>query len=161
VSKPFKKEQLRDTIEHWLSGGAAAPASGAATSQDELQAEWGAEAALDRRALDMIREIESPQCPNLLGDLVRTYRQISRELLEEIGASIRDGDAERMGRAAYALKSSSANLGAGVLAALSLKLERLGRAGELSGAKDLLARLMEEHPRVLRALEAELEADPR
>jgi signal transduction histidine kinase/CheY-like chemotaxis protein/HPt (histidine-containing phosphotransfer) domain-containing protein len=161
VSKPFKKEQLRDIVEHWLSGGAVAPASGAPASRGELQAEWGTEAALDRRALDMIREIESPECPNLLGDLVRTYRQSSRELLEELGASIRDGDAERMARAAYALKSSSANLGAGVLASLSLQLERLGRAGELSGAKDLFARLTDEHPRVLRALEAELRADPR
>jgi signal transduction histidine kinase/CheY-like chemotaxis protein/HPt (histidine-containing phosphotransfer) domain-containing protein len=161
VSKPFKKERLRDAIERWLSGGVVVPSSSATTPQDELQAEWGAEAALDRRALDMIREIESPECPNLLGDLVRTYRQSSRELLEELGASIRDGDAERMGRAAYALKSSSANLGAGVLASLSLKLERLAGAGELSGAKDLFARLSDEYPRVLRALETELGADPR
>ena len=88
-------------------------------------------------------------------------RQFQDEALNELEASIRDGDAERMGRAAYALKSSSANLGAGVLASLSLELERLGRAGELSGAKDLFARLSDEHPRVLRALEAELGADPR
>ena len=46
------------------------------------------------------------------------------------------------------------------MAALSLELERLGRAGDLSGVKDLFARLSDEYPRVLRALETELATDP-
>jgi len=160
LSKPFKKEQLRDRIERWLSGVAVASSNEATAPSDEPRTVRKGGATLDKGALDMIREIESPSCPNLLRDLVQTYRETSRELLEELEASIRVGDAGRMGRAAHSLKSSSANLGASALAALSLELERLGRAGDLSGAKDLFARLSDEYPRVLRALEIELGDDP-
>jgi signal transduction histidine kinase/CheY-like chemotaxis protein/HPt (histidine-containing phosphotransfer) domain-containing protein len=160
LSKPFKREQLRDRIEHWLGTAAVAASDQVSASSDEPQTEPEGGATLDKAALNLILEIESPSCPDLLGKLVQTYRETSQELLEEIEASIEAGDAERLSSAAHALKSSSANLGASALAALSLELEQLGRAGTLAGAKDLFARLSDEHPRVLRALQAELATDP-
>jgi len=160
LSKPFKKELLRSRVERWMSGVAVGSPSEVTAPSNAPQAGQEGEAALDKGALDMIRDIESSGCAELLIDLVGSYREASQELIEELEASIREGDAGRMGRAARTLKSSSASLGAGALAALSLDLEQLGRAGDLSRAKDLFARLSDEYPRVLRALAAELETDP-
>jgi two-component system sensor histidine kinase/response regulator len=56
-------------------------------------------------------------------------------------------------KAAHALKSSSANVGAEHLAALCKELEALGRKATVDGARTLLMDVESELPRVLATLQ--------
>jgi len=72
--------------------------------------------------------------------------------MEKIRRSISEPDPKLLERAAHALKGSAANLLAhGVVAAAS-KLEEIGNAGSLAGAKELLASLEEELGKLSSAL---------
>ena len=70
----------------------------------------------------------------------------------QLRAAVDAGDAEALRKAAHALKSSSANVGAERLASLFKELEALGRSATVDGAGALVASLDEELPRVLAAL---------
>lgn len=62
---------------------------------------------------------------------------------------------QALGRAAHTLKGSSLNVGAKPLAELCARLEELGKAGDLTGAGDLVAQVQTEWERVTAALDAE------
>ncbi|MGZ6827970.1 MAG: response regulator, partial [Mycobacteriales bacterium] len=83
--------------------------------------------------------------------LVQTWRTEADGRLAELDAAVAAGDAEGVARVAHTLKSGSASLGAGPLAAACEEVEERLRAGR---ASDLAAdgRLLHEH--VARAAEA-------
>ena len=76
--------------------------------------------------------------------------------LEALGAAVAGQDAAAVAKLAHALKSSSANLGAQILAGLLKDLEHKGRGGTLAETPALFARIEAEFGRVRPALEAEL-----
>ena len=68
---------------------------------------------------------------------------------------ITDADADALAEAAHSLKSSSANVGAKVLAELCRRLESMGRQDDLNGASSLLDQFSAEYQRVVAALHIE------
>lgn len=72
--------------------------------------------------------------------------------METIRNSITLGDAAAMQRAAHSLKSTSANLGAMMLAQMCKELETMGRAGTTDNAILLLPVLEDEYDRVCEAI---------
>ena len=86
---------------------------------------------------------------------MHTYVVNSSELIDDLRASLEDQNAEGVNRAAHALKSSSANVGALPLADLCRELEAMGREDDLTGAKDLFERLVLEHRCAIEALHSE------
>jgi HPt (histidine-containing phosphotransfer) domain-containing protein len=94
--------------------------------------------------------------PDLVGELLAAFQEETPALIEGMRAAIHAGDSAKLRQAAHSLKGSSGNLGARALQALCGDLEKTGRHGTLAGAADLLARVEEEYPRVIRALEGEL-----
>jgi len=92
----------------------------------------------------------------MLGELIESYLEETPKLLQELDDALESQDADRLRRAAHSLKSSSKDFGAGSLAELCLELETQGRAGDLAGAADRVARAQAEFERVRETLTARL-----
>jgi HPt (histidine-containing phosphotransfer) domain-containing protein len=71
----------------------------------------------------------------LFREVVGLFATDSRVMMEQIGAAVAAGDSRRLQRAAHTLKGAISNFGARVPQDLALKLETLGKNGELAGAE--------------------------
>ncbi|HTC44935.1 MAG TPA: response regulator [Steroidobacteraceae bacterium] len=139
LSKPFSVDELYVTLKPYEQ--AERPAS-----------------SLDQNALRQIRSLRQPGGPDLLKRIVDLYIGNSRTLIDTLrGAIIRD-DATGVLQAAHSLKSSSANVGATLLTQLCGTLETSARQGKLASGWAMLDQIVEEHRRVLLALNAQTAA---
>ena len=112
--------------------------------------------ALDQSVLDVIRDLENEDAPDIFANIIGLYLDKSPELLQTMQTAIAERDAESLRDAAHTLKSSSANVGALILSALCKELEDMGRAGSLLNSASKLSCLFEEYSRVKTALADEL-----
>jgi CheY-like chemotaxis protein len=170
LAKPFTLDELRKILSQWLPANPGAvkdssPASGAGEGAGNPAAKPALSLSgsktteggpVDRRALKNIAYLQRPGAPNVLEKVISMYLQSSRALLERLQQAVGSRDAEETRKAAHSLKSSSANVGATHLAALSKELEDAGRAHALDMAGRQLDRMKAEHARVVAALEEEL-----
>ena len=108
---------------------------------------------IDRRVLDKIREFKGNGDQDLTGRLIAAYVENSPKFIRELheASALCDDDALQM--AAYILKSSSLSLGAMFLASLCERLGHQDRMSDDGHASELIARIEEEHSKVVAALE--------
>ena len=144
LSKPFSVDELYATLKPYGSRGAA---SSRAPTQTH--------SPLDEQALKQIRSLRQPGGPDLLKRVADLYITHSRTLIDALCEAIKGNDAAAVLQAAHSLKSSSANVGAKGLADLCGALEASAKAGKLTSGRAMLDSLVEEHKRVLRALDAQ------
>ena len=111
---------------------------------------------LEPNALNTIRKLQQPGEPCLLSKVINLYLETSKELLVNLRTAIDKADANALVEAAHALKSSSANVGAKVLADLGKRFESMGRRDDLNGAASLLMQFNAEYRRVVDALSREM-----
>jgi two-component system sensor kinase len=127
VSKPILARKLFEAIESLAPvvsrAGADAPPAVPRSAPDHL---------LD---LDKILSRVDGDVA-LLQELVTIFREDCPSLLEEIGAAVERRDAETLARAAHALKGSIGIFDMGVPFVLALRLETMGREGDLSGVDE-------------------------
>lgn len=90
---------------------------------------------------------------DFITELIDTYLEDAPKLFGEMKAALAANDVDGFRRAAHSLKSNSANFGATSLAALAKELEMMGKAGNLTGADELIARAEGEYARVEKALD--------
>jgi two-component system sensor histidine kinase/response regulator len=157
LSKPFTRERLADVLLRWLPRSVPAPTSVAADPSmlSPVPGEPVAAATeppINPRALDAIRHLPGPNGSVLVQKVIGAYLVDTPPRIVQLRAAVDAGDAETLRKAAHALKSSSANVGAERLASLFKELEALGRSATVDGAGTLVASLDEELPRVLAAL---------
>jgi len=148
LTKPYTLAQMQSVLEGLQQPGHAAAATTPSTPADETL-------ALDPRALEQIRALQRPGGPALVDKVIGLYLDSSRGLTDKLGAALAAGDSSGVREAAHALKSSSANLGATVLAGLAAELEALGRENRLDAAPLVAEQLFAEYRRVVLALGAE------
>ena len=96
---------------------------------------------IDPTPLNAIRDLEKAGNEGLLGTIVNLFHTQSAELCETIRTAVSAGDATGLREAAHSLKSSSANVGAMQVSALSFDLEVAGREGVMDDAAALSDRL--------------------
>ena len=90
----------------------------------------------------------------LLPELARLFAGESVKYVTAMHEAITTRHPARLAEAAHALKSSASSLGARHVASTCQHLETLGRAGELTGAEDLVTDLTTQRRRFIRAFEA-------
>lgn len=113
---------------------------------------------LDSAALDRLVEWGGDK---LLRQMLRLFLENARERLEQVEAGLApDGDLDETHRAAHALKSSSANLGAMQVSAISAELEAAAAEGSLEESRRLADALVEAHAAADVALTRVLEELP-
>ncbi len=151
LAKPVKLDELRATIERWVTLPATMPQTAAAL--EALPVEM---AVLDHAMLDELRGLQEEGMPDLLSELVELFMAEAPPLISTLRTAIATGDAAALRVAAHTLKGCSGNLGAVVLAAECKKLEELSRSGALDGAQLDLAAVEREYARAVTALQQEL-----
>ncbi len=88
----------------------------------------------------------------LLAEIAGLFLQRCPELLDEAARAVEAGDADAVRQAAHQLKSMAGNVGGRDLAAAALRLEGIGRGGDLTEAAEALSALLAEADRLLPAL---------
>jgi len=155
LSKPFSVEQLLAVLQRWLPPQydrlprLVSPPG----SRDGILGI----AAIDRSVLESIRAIGKEGLPDIVGKAINSYLEYSTELIEALRRAIVGNDISAVQRAAHSLKSSSATLGAVVLAEQCKELEHLARTGRVESAPEYLAQVEAEYEAVRVALAAELQ----
>jgi two-component system, sensor histidine kinase and response regulator len=152
LSKPFTIDQLFQVLESCVSDSVP-PIQSAPVTEPGAAADKSADVILDQRVLDRIRALNRPGRPNLLVKVLGLYASSSIALTDALTAAALSQDAEAMRQAAHALKSASANVGANVFADICKEVELAAASGKLEDACLLLDSLLEEHKKVLQALD--------
>ena len=99
---------------------------------------------LDPAVLENLRS-QMPDRPEILIRILTGFLHTSPRLLADIHTAVTAGDPEAVRKAAHAMKSSNAQLGARQLAAMCHELEILGSMGMLLDTDLLLAELDKEY----------------
>ncbi len=112
--------------------------------------------AISQEEFQSVVEMIGPDEPDLMVELIDTYLEESRILVETLLQPQREDNQEARLRAAHSLKSSSASLGALHLSRLCADLEAYlrGRIGELDEERQV-QQIVAERERVVLALQAE------
>jgi len=139
LAKPIRPADVRGVIERWaaqIHPAAAvqpAPASGVAVAQ-AVSIPTG-EPPVEMSRLEDLTE-GNPESIRELIDMF--YRQTAQQL-NQIEDAVRANKPADVGHVAHSCKGASATLGMSRLAAVLLKLEKLGKSGALTGAEEFCA----------------------
>lgn len=146
ISKPVQVQELQAALERW--GRQALRQIKPVTATAQLP-------ALDRAALNNLRNLGGTADPGLLAEMIDLFLSEAPPLIEAMDKAVLGGSALALRQAAHSLKGSSNTLGAKTLAELCASLEKMARDEQLIDAGPVLAGLKSEYGRVAPALLAE------
>ena len=152
ISKPFRRDILLKTLSHWTRGVKNAPSSVPAANENPATTET---VTIDPKALQALRALQKPGRPDVLTRVVDMFSLDAPRLLTEMRNAIAADDAKALQHAAHTLKSTSANVGAMVLAANCREIEQLARSADVAATIAPFDGAVEELDRVLVALALE------
>ncbi|HEX9640369.1 MAG TPA: response regulator, partial [Candidatus Krumholzibacteria bacterium] len=122
-------------------------------AEDKIMTQYDSSSILDMRVIRSLKEMGDDD-PNLFLELLDLFFENSQKHLVDLAAALTVKDPKKVERIAHTMKSSCANLGANQLAEFCLQLERLGRAGSLDGASEILNRMNQAYGEVQVELES-------
>ena len=146
LAKPITLVELRQKLEKWLPHGDVQRAAIADLVDD------GAETAIDQHIFAKLRDILGASLPQA----VSPFLEDTPQYLLDLEAAVHGRDAESARARAHAIKGSSGNLGATLLAQLAKEAEELAIAGKLDQIAPLLPRLRIAYNAVANALAVEV-----
>jgi CheY-like chemotaxis protein len=149
VSKPVRLEELRAALarrgDRENVGTAGTPTAPPTPRQPAATPALPAEAPLVD--LERLREVNDDD-PERIRRLVDIYMTQAAPLLEALQAAIDTNSGDALAQAAHKLVGSSISCGVQAFTGPLRKLERLGHAGDLTGAAALLDQIRQAFPRV-------------
>ena len=153
LSKPVQLEDLGRVLEQWAPVERAHPSE---TEEGIAMNDAKQDNLLDQSVLASLRELGGEDDPGLFVELVELFLEDTPSRISDLGEAFESGDANAVERAAHALKSSAANLGAMQLSELFRELEEAGRSEDLGRAGALIDQSKDVYDRVRDALQAEI-----
>ena len=114
-----------------------------------------AEAPVDHRSLEHLRNLPSENGENTLQTLIPIFREDAPRIVAGMREALDHADAAALTIAAHSLKGSSSLFGAQRLQELCAELQDAGKAGDLKSAAGLLAKVQLQVQLVLEELEVE------
>ena len=113
---------------------------------------------LDHKILDSIMDVQvSGGVSDLLEHVVASYLEETPKLLDQLREAAGEADPDRLRKAAHALKSSSANVGARAVVTSCKSVEQMDDGALLTGREELIARAEADFVVVRKALNDLLE----
>ncbi len=122
VSKPFGREELFEALNHLAAADTPALEAPRHASSGRI---------LDLAPLRELASLPTPDPMAFVEQLFEKYRASSAKLMADIQSGVDEEQSETIWRAAHALKSSSAQLGAKRVAHLAAETEQAGREKDL------------------------------
>jgi CheY-like chemotaxis protein/HPt (histidine-containing phosphotransfer) domain-containing protein len=145
LKKPFNLKQLTDVLTRWLSDSkrdGSPNVSEALKDSVPLPLRVDSMPLLERAPLDAIKELRRPGTPDILAKVISVYETDSPQLIIAMRNSFEQKDVEGIIRATHSLKTSSAMLGAQLLADQCHSVEcTLRDGGELQDAQAAIDRI--------------------
>ncbi|OQW93330.1 MAG: hypothetical protein BWK79_11715, partial [Beggiatoa sp. IS2] len=173
VTKPVRPEALATALLHCPHRPKSRPATPpipeqpkavntevVPTSTEQLAIVQADLDALQTQILSALHALIGDSEPDLVDELLQTYLDGSAVLTADLQAALTEHDPMKLEQAAHSLKSSSASLGATVLADLCKQLEKQGRAGNMTGADVKVPQTLAEYTRVSQVLKAIINPTP-
>ena len=143
LPKPIRPADVRGMIERWAPQIRPATAAEPATAPDAAKAivaTQSAPAPAGESPVEMPRLLDLTEGnPESMRELVDLFFSQTERQLQQIENAVLANDSAAVGHIAHSCKGASATLGMTRLAAVLLKLEKLGKSGALDGAGDLCA----------------------
>ena len=152
VSKPIRRQALYDTIEQVMTAQTARTAvpagneAGSESSDDETQI--GVDEIFD--AAELTEEYEGDE--DLLAEMVNSYFELAPRLMDDLRTAVGRSDTAAVASIAHTLKGGCGNFFAKAAFEAALRLENMGKEGDLSGAEEALQKLRQELERLREAL---------
>jgi PAS domain S-box-containing protein len=142
VAKPVRAAELLRVIQKFAPKSTAAPVPDGSTTATGEPAVFARQTALDR--------FDGEE--QLLEEVIELFASDLPHRMSEVRTSLEHGDPKRLQHAAHSLKGAAGYVGAERVAALALKLEELGRSGDLSSALEAYRQLERELEQLKRAV---------
>jgi signal transduction histidine kinase/DNA-binding response OmpR family regulator len=153
LSKPFTRDSLALELQRVLKREYRVdPAVAAADPVPPTPPD-----ALDRKALDSLREIERQGATGLVAKAVGLYLRTAPNLVQTVNTAAAARDIAELARAAHTLKSSSLNIGAARVGEIAKKIELGARAEPPDVASELVRELTAAYTRAETLLQAEID----
>ncbi|MEW6071011.1 MAG: response regulator [Planctomycetota bacterium] len=150
LSKPVQRDDLQAMLDKWLQHQSTL--LGRESKMKNVH-----DHALDPEVVAALKGLGGEDDPQLFAELVALFLEDTPKRLQELTGALDKGDADGVSRAAHALKSSTANLGAMRLSDLFRQIEYAGREGKLEEVGSLVHEAEPEYRRVESALHTELD----
>ena len=99
---------------------------------------------LDTTAIEMLAGMSMSGAPDLLPTIISMFLETTPGILETLRECSDTGDLRTLQRASHDLKSTSATLGAQMMASRCARLEAIGRAGLASETTVVIREIIEE-----------------
>ncbi len=162
ISKPFQLEQMASILarkcaeirpDQNVSSLTQSP-DGQKPQNEAENAEH--EQLMDRSVLDMIRQLQMDDEPDLLSEIINTYFSDTDRIIAYLEKAQSEKDIEALALNAHTLKSSSANVGAMLLSSVAKEIEENCKSNPPDVNTLLVSRVHEEFARTKIALQKEL-----
>ncbi len=131
------------------------PASSDAATASSEKGSTTMGATLDLSVLDKLRAYQREGQPDIVTRLIDLFLGQAPNHVEAVQVALQEGDADKLSRAAHALKGASANLGATKLTELAAAIETQGRNNDIATAAQTVAALVAEYALVETDLSAQ------
>jgi signal transduction histidine kinase/HPt (histidine-containing phosphotransfer) domain-containing protein len=134
ISKPVRIAELQAALERWGPTRARKP-----DTSFLRRTQAGTPDLLDQAIIAELREMPATEGVSMLKELIDLFLDKAPQHLGALGPVLTEP--AKMAFHAHALKSMSLNLGAKGIVEISQRLEEMGRAGNVTGAPELLKQL--------------------
>ncbi|HEX7400812.1 MAG TPA: response regulator, partial [candidate division Zixibacteria bacterium] len=142
VSKPIEPETVFKVIEKWINPSGIEKRISA--DEESKEKEHNPDIPLDMETV--LKRLDGDI--NLFKELMSEFLYHTSEQVSILEEAVKKGDAQWVVREAHTIKGAAGNLGAKNLANSALRLEQLGRTGNLDKGENLIADLQKELKRL-------------
>ena len=140
ISKPIRRKEFLQAVSIILTGA----------GRTVREAEAGAKSGTIVDADAVLSRFDSDKA--LLQEAAELFRRSIPRLLAQLRSAVENGDIILVERTAHSIKGSVGNFGGIAAMESAMKLEMMGRGGDLSEAAEALERLEREVDRLIPAI---------
>ena len=143
LGKPYSLDDLYAELRRWLAASAPILTSGSARVVGESSMQ---EAPLINLAhFEQLRDLDEDGGMGLARKVIGIFLDTSDRALAQVNSALAQADVVALGKAAHALKSSSANVGAQRLSGYYQRMEKLCQAQDMPAASAMVEEVLREH----------------
>jgi CheY-like chemotaxis protein len=139
-NKPFKKSQLIEILQHWLSSSSSQSAQISLQAQQQESASTK-QAILDPVVLQQLLELRNTTGRDVLGKAISYFIEQTSKNSIELQQALDSNDADKLYFIAHSIKSASANLGAIKLPEYCAELEIIVKDNKLAEVSVLIVKI--------------------
>ncbi len=152
ITKPFNEKQLANILFRWASSQNIDVFQSVEMKKQKEKAACSGCAHIDENIIDNLVHILKGRSSDSLKSLIAVYLESSTDIVQQFSQFLANNDYENIWQSAHSLQSSSANLGAGQLAALCIELEAAGRESRVEVLSNIIQSIETEFRMVAKEL---------